>query len=1033
MKKYFIQHFFKIISVSIVSAYAVFLFNNTSFAQIAPPAGTRTDYAVGGNPGGIAFDNVTNSVWVANWSSDTISKVDIHTGARIDYPAGFYPISVAFDSITNSIWIANVGSGTVSKVNIVTGARIDYSVGSGPVSVSFDNVTNSIWVTNFSSNTLSKVNIYTGTKTDYPVGLAPRAVVFDNVTNSVWVTNTLSGTISKVNVQNGEKIDYPVGGIPWGIAFDSVTNSVWVTNANLDTISKVNVQNGEKIDYPVGGVHIDAVFDNVTNSIWSTNWNLGTVSKVDVYTGARIDYSVGHSPQGVAFDNITNSVWVANVYSKTVSKIAIGNTWQLPRFFSQVKNASNSWKLRKTPGTKIIGTQTDKPSSDVIKTVPNDWVLKVATTTDSAGKPFEIDDYRWYGVIDETDEAIGWMAAKDLITGTEHLSYDASTQASLGAKASSTLYTTKETRIPVILQAVDTYYTQSNSLNSLYGGGGGAGGTNNFQSFIQGSTFPKELVLAIISQESGSESESAGFNNEIVTFDYGHGIMQATFVASSTNMLKNDWDNRGVGSDVTIPLCKSIFSNDYKKCYANSETPNNLRKPYKHYDNNIANPIYKQYANTFQSIYSNIKDGFRVIQDKYRPKCGQGKPDIVISGYVFNCQDIERMLNVWGYNGFGKDRNTGLYTGKYLKDVAGKLENISSYFPGITYADATFIQKMKVADAHKQVIRVYSPVTFSVVDSVGRITGLVNDLLFEDIPNSLYERNSEGAVIFFPSGIYRYRVVGTETGTYKFFVDDTNDDTLRTFRAIDIPITSGEVHEYIIDWDMLDRGGRGVTLNIDTNGDGVIDRMVQSDGTLTEIVPPSIVIGSPVGDYLLNATATIQFSATDASGIEAINVTLNGVSVSNNQVVSFIKPAENTLEVSAMDTEGNISTATATFDVLYTVNGFLQPVRSDGSSVYNQGMTLPVRFVARDVNSKVVPSVSAKLYVAKVNNGVIGNDEIPASTTVSSTGNQFRYDAGGHMYMFNLSTEAMSPGVWQIKAVLDSGQEIKANVQIKSK
>lgn len=684
---------------------------------------------------------------------------------------------------------------------------------------------------------------------------------------------------------------------------------------------------------------------------------------------------------------------------------------QPTQFFSQIQNAPN-W-LRLLRGDHNL-------SSNIIKTVPNGWVLKVATTTDSAGNLFQFDGYQWYGVIDIADGVTGWMSAKNLIAGTEYLSYDASAQTSLATKAATTT-----SRTSAILQAVDNYYTQPNTSNSLYGGGGGVGNRNNFQAFIQGSQFPKELILAMATQESGS----VAFDNEIVTFDYGHGIMQATFQASTTNALMNTWDNRGVGSEVTIPLCKSIFSNDYKKCYANSETQNNLRKPYRHYDGNPANPIYKQYANTFQSISANIKDGFRVIQDKYRKKCP--KADILISNYTFTCQDIEKMLTVWGYNGFGKDRTTGLYTGTYLKDVAEKLENLSSYFSSISYTDTDFIQKMKVANAHKQVIRVYSPVTFSVIDSMGRITGLVDDSLLEEIPNSLYERNAEGAVIFFPSKSYRYRVIGTATGTYKFFVDDTNGDVLRSFRAIDIPTAIGEIHEYMIDWDTLDRGERGVTIHIDTNGDGTVDRIVKSDGTLTEIVPPMVTAVSPSGSYLLNATTTVQFTATDASGIATINAILNGVPVLSGQLITLTKPGANILEVTAMDNEGNEATATSTFSVLYNMSGFLLPVTSDGSKVYNQGRSLPVKFELRDVNGNAVSSAIARLYVAKVNNGIVEDDIIPVSSSTANTGNYFRYDTGSQMYIFNLSTNTMSAGIWQLKAVLNSGQEIRVDVLVR--
>ena len=82
---------------------------------------------------------------------------------EINYATGTSPYFASFDSVPNSIWITNYNSNTVSKVNITTGTKTDYATGSGPRGVAFDNVTNSIWVANFSSNTVSKININDGT------------------------------------------------------------------------------------------------------------------------------------------------------------------------------------------------------------------------------------------------------------------------------------------------------------------------------------------------------------------------------------------------------------------------------------------------------------------------------------------------------------------------------------------------------------------------------------------------------------------------------------------------------------------------------------------------------------------------------------------------------------------------------------------------------------------------------------------------------------------------------------------------------
>ncbi|MDO8603932.1 MAG: YncE family protein [bacterium] len=305
-----------------------FSLTNVASAQVASlPSGTRVDYPVGDGPIGIAFDNITNSVWVTNAYTSTLSKVNIFDGTRIDYVAGINPRGIAFDGVTNSVWVANSGSNTVSKVNIYTGIKTDYPVAIEPFDIAFDNVTNSVWVTTGgTTGIISKVDIFTGARVDFYNWYYPRGVVFDSVTNSIWTGNYYAA-ISKINIFNGTRIDYPTGlgkEQMYGIAFDNFNNSIWAGISSASVITKVNVFTGEMTEYVVKAAPYGAIFDNTTNSIWVTSYSFNTVSKIDVLTGTRVDYPVGGEPYDIVFDSVTDSVWVTNVASSTISKIAIG-------------------------------------------------------------------------------------------------------------------------------------------------------------------------------------------------------------------------------------------------------------------------------------------------------------------------------------------------------------------------------------------------------------------------------------------------------------------------------------------------------------------------------------------------------------------------------------------------------------------------------------------------------------------------------------------------------------------------------------
>lgn len=651
-------------------------------------------------------------------------------------------------------------------------------------------------------------------------------------------------------------------------------------------------------------------------------------------------------------------------------------------FWSQIKNFDGKLNLRQTPGVQ------NKSVDDIIKTFPNDWAVKVVSTTDESGNNIDIDNYRWYKVEDVSDGTIGWMAAVSLADGVVYLRYDQNAQTDLEKKAAEQL-DTADKRKPHLLQAVDKYYFNTDISNSLYGIIGGRDGLNNFQKFIAGAIFPEELILSIAAEESGGPFE---FNNEICSSakDGGIGIMQIT---------SPDFKGKGSGLD-------------------NNQKRNDCNKNF-----DWVGDFSKYYSNTIQGIYANVKDGFRVLQEKYRSQCFEEQS----GNLYFTCFDIRRILTIWGYNGFG-DKSGG-----YLNKIAQKLESLSNDFPGVVYSNTDqFIQKLRQADRNKILALLGSPGELQVKDLNGNITGVTESQIKEDIPNSLYEPDYKGVAVFFPKNPYIYKVVGTDSGTYDLDVDFTDNGVLKTFRAIDIPITLNEIHEYLIDWNALDKGERGVAVRIDSDGNGIMDRIVQSDGVLTEIEPPAISIISPAGEYLFNSQAQIQFTAVDAlSGITTIVAKLNENLVVNGQFIFLTQPGTNTLEVIVMDNEGNTAIATSTFQVLYATNGFLSPIKSDGTGIYNQGRTLPVKFELFDVNGNSVSQVIARFYAAKISNNIAGTDEIPLSIVAADAGNQFRYDSAWRLYIFNLSTNTMSQGAWQIKAVLEGGQVITGIISIK--
>jgi 6-phosphogluconolactonase (cycloisomerase 2 family) len=133
---------------------------------------------VGEAPGGIAINGRTNTVYVTGQSSNDVSVIDgrtcnarVTSGCRrkpVRLAAGAGARGIAVNEATNTVYVANPAANTVS---VLDGARCNATVHSGcrratavaPVGVSprrvaVDESTNTVYVTNAGSNTVTMLN-----------------------------------------------------------------------------------------------------------------------------------------------------------------------------------------------------------------------------------------------------------------------------------------------------------------------------------------------------------------------------------------------------------------------------------------------------------------------------------------------------------------------------------------------------------------------------------------------------------------------------------------------------------------------------------------------------------------------------------------------------------------------------------------------------------------------------------------------------------------------------------------------------------
>lgn len=144
------------------------------------------------------------------------------------------------------------------------------------------------------------------------------------------------------------------------------------------------------------------------------------------------------------------------------------------------------------------------------------------------------------------------------------------------------------------------------------------------------------------------------------------------------------------------------------------------------------------------------------------------------------------------------------------------------------------------------IAKLFSPANLHVYDSSWNHVGISGSSSVDrSISNSFYfshKETPEFSGIVLPEEIiifeaaydgYLYEVIGTEEDEYSLEITLKNGGEDIVFKAADIPTLPGAVHDYTIDWDVLDIGGEGVTVKIDADGDGTFERSITADSELT--------------------------------------------------------------------------------------------------------------------------------------------------------------------------------------------------------
>jgi len=127
------------------------------------------------------------------------------------------------------------------------------------------------------------------------------------------------------------------------------------------------------------------------------------------------------------------------------------------------------------------------------------------------------------------------------------------------------------------------------------------------------------------------------------------------------------------------------------------------------------------------------------------------------------------------------------------------------------------------------------------------------------------------------------------------------------------------------------------------------------------------------------------------------------------------------ISVSVMDQAGNLRTEEVRYQVVYDFLGFMQPINSNGTSIFKAGSTIPIKFKLGDFLGINQSDAIASLTVTRLGDNVDGSvNELPINTAASSTA-FFRYDDLSGQYILNLSTKGYPAGRYQLSVNLNDG------------
>ncbi len=170
---------------------------------------------------------------VSNWCGGNVSVISLAKEKVIkDYKVKMYPRGLAFDPLSNSVFVAQMGTYEIARINLATGIYDSIVVpGRSPRHLCIDAEKRFLYASLNGSGVLAKIDLENdSTIATVATGRAPRSMVLTEDGKYLYVVNYYSNTVSKVRAKDFKVLEnITTKPKPIGITFDNETKHVWVS------------------------------------------------------------------------------------------------------------------------------------------------------------------------------------------------------------------------------------------------------------------------------------------------------------------------------------------------------------------------------------------------------------------------------------------------------------------------------------------------------------------------------------------------------------------------------------------------------------------------------------------------------------------------------------------------------------------------------------------------------------------------------------------------------------------------------------